>query len=504
MPIEILPRDEHNEALLSHVHPPDWKNPQPAGRYNLVAIGAGTAGLISAVGTAGLGGKSALIERHLMGGDCLNVGCVPSKGLIRAARAAHAVRTAKEFGYRLDDLGQVDFPAVMERMRRLRAGISPVDSAERFSREGVDVYFGEGRFTGPNSIEVAGQTLQFAKAVVATGGRAAAPPIDGLEATGYLTNETIFSLTELPRRLVVIGGGPIGSEMAQSFRRFGSEVYLVDRAPSILNKEDREPAAIVQQQFEREGIHVHTGCTTTRVEKTGDTRRVTITCADGSEQQIDCDAILVAVGRRPNVEGLDLEAAGIEYSPRGVTVNDYLQTTNKNVYAAGDICSKYQFTHAADAMSRIVLRNALFKGRGRMSALVIPRCTYTDPELAHVGLTERECEEAGIAIDSYRFDLDDVDRAILDGEDQGFAVVHCRKGKGEILGASIVAAHAGEMIGEITLLMTHKMGLGKLAEVIHCYPTQVEVLKRIADRYNKTRLTRTVAALFSKWLAWQR
>lgn len=506
--VDVQPRDEHNEQLVANVHPPDWQNPTPPGRYNLVVVGAGTAGLVSAIGAAGLGARVALIERHLMGGDCLNVGCVPSKALIRAARVVEQVRTAGAFGVQAaaaegTSEGAVDFAAVMERMRRLRASISPVDGAQRFKDAGVDVYLGGGKFTGPDTIEVAGQTLSFKRAIIATGGRAAAPPIDGLEEVGYLTNETVFSLTKLPKRLAVIGGGPIGCELAQSFARFGSEVHLVNRPAGLLNKEEPDAAAIVQARFEAEGIHVHAGCHTVRVDHEGGTKRLEIDCR-GDERVVEVDEILVAVGRTPNVDGLGLDAANVRYSPRGVEVDDRLQTSNSRIYAAGDVCTKFQFTHAADAMARICLRNALFPlGRQKMSDLVIPRTTYTDPEIASVGLTAQEAA-AGIEIDSFRHDLSHVDRAILDGEDEGFAVVHVQKGTDKIVGATIVASYAGEMIGEITLLMTKKLGLGSLGSVIHCYPTQVEVLKRIADAYARTRLTPTVAGLFKKWLRWTR
>lgn len=505
---DVLPHDEHNQKLIANVHPHDWQNPTPADRYNLVVVGAGTAGLVSAMGAAGLGARVALVERHLMGGDCLNVGCVPSKALIRAARVGYQVRHAGEFGVgsATQDLtaGEIDFAAVMERMRRLRASISPLDSAQRFADAGIDVFLGDGSFTSPDTLEVADQTLKFTRAVIATGGRAAAPPIEGLEEAGYLTNETVFSLTELPARLGVIGGGPIGCELAQSFRRFGSEVHLINRPDALLNKEERDAAAIVEKQFEAEGIHLHTGYQTVRAARDGVNKHLTIRCGD-DEQQLEVDEILVAVGRVPNTDHLGLDRADVRYGPRGVEVDDRLRTSNPRIFAAGDVCTKFQFTHAADAMARICLQNGLFPfGRGKMSGLVIPRTTYTDPEVASVGLTARQAAAEGIDIDSYRQDLSHVDRAILDGEDAGFAVVHTRKGTDKIVGATIVASHAGEMIGEITILMTKKLGLGALGGVIHCYPTQVEVLKRIADAYARTRLTPTVASLFKRWFRWRR
>ena len=501
--VDVLPRDEFNETLLRHVHPPDWRNPAPSGKYNLVAIGGGTAGLISSIATAGLGGKSALVERNLLGGDCLNVGCVPSKALIRAARVAHTVREAGEFGVHASLDGGVMFGEVMQRMRRLRAGISHHDSAQRFTDAGVDVFLGQATFTGRNTLEVNGQELQFAKAVICTGARAARLPAEGFDDVGYLTNETLFSLTELPKSLIVIGSGPIGSEMAQSFRRFGAEVHIIDMADRVMPRAEPEASAIVQAQFEKEGIHLHLGSKIVRAEQVDGGKRVVVE-RDGEERSIDGEEILVAVGRAPNVDGLGLEAAGVETTKRGVLVNDYLQTTNPNIFAAGDIAGSYQFTHAADAMARICIRNALFFGRGKLSKLIVPNCTYTDPEVAQIGLTPAEAEKQGIAIDSYRQELSGVDRAILDGETVGFAVIHTKKGKAEIVGATIVASHAGEMIGEVSMMMTKGLPVTALADTIHCYPTQVEVLKRIGDAYNKQKLTPFVAGLFKRLLAWRR
>src|SRR5438132_2831994 len=391
----LVPADEHNRTLLHNVHPPDWSNPEPAPRYNLVAIGAGTAGLVTAAGAAGLGARVALIEKHLLGGDCLNVGCVPSKGLLRAARAAADVRDAGEFGIRVPEGMRIDFAAVMERMRRLRAQISANDSASRFRNLGVDVFLGEARFSSPDSVEVAGTTLRFKKAVIATGTRPAVPPVPGLNDAGYLTNETIFSLTALPGRLAVIGAGPVGCEMAQAFARFGARVTLIANKPQILDKEDRDAVARVQREFERDGIHMLLDSKVHKVETRGADKVLRLDRA-GVQEELPVDQILVAAGRKPTVEGLNLEAAGVAYDARkGVHVNDYLQTSNQRIFAAGDICSPYKFTHAADAQARLVLRDALFAGRGRASALMIPWCTYTDPEIAHVRLPEHDAEERG-------------------------------------------------------------------------------------------------------------
>jgi pyruvate/2-oxoglutarate dehydrogenase complex dihydrolipoamide dehydrogenase (E3) component len=318
-----------------------------------------------------------------------------------------------------------------------------------------------------------------------------------------LTNETIFSLTELPRRLIVIGAGPIGCELAQCFRRFGSEVHLVNRRDLLLAKEDPAAASIIRAQFEREGIRLHLGWTPRRAVRTGDSKSLILE-RKGEKKEIIADQILVGAGRQPIVDGLGLEAAGVEFSSSGVRVNDRLQTTNPRIYAAGDVCSRQQFTHAADAMARLCIQNALFLGRKKLSALIIPRCTYTDPEVAHVGLTPAEAAQQGIPIDTYREPLSRVDRAVLDSQQQGFAAIHTRRGTGRVVGATIVAAHAGEMIGETTLLMQKRLSLADLSGVIHCYPTQVEVLKRIADAYQRTRLTPRLATALRTWLRWQR
>jgi pyruvate/2-oxoglutarate dehydrogenase complex dihydrolipoamide dehydrogenase (E3) component len=502
--IEVLPRDEHNKTLVANVHPPEWINPSPAERYNLVVIGAGTAGLISAAGAAGLGAKVALIERHLMGGDCLNVGCVPSKGVIRASRALFEARNGAEFGVRGGTDLDFDFSVAMERMRRLRTGISHHDSAHRFRDElGIDVFIGQGSFTGPDCVEVDGKKLFFKKAAVCTGARAAAPPVPGLAETGYLTNETVFSLTELPQRLAVIGAGPIGGELAQSFARFGSKVTLIELGPHILGREDGDAAEILHTAFVREGIELQLGVKILRAARRGSDKVLSLE-RDGQTVEIVVDEVLVGVGRAPNIEGLELEKAGILYNKSGVTVSDTLQTSNPNVYAAGDICFPYKFTHTADALARILIANALFMGRQKSSTLTIPWCTYTDPEIAHVGMYERDATDKGIEVTTLTVPLSDIDRAVLDGEAEGFARVHLRKGTDKILGATIVARHAGEMINEFSLAITNGLGISAIAKTIHPYPTQAEVIKRLGDAYNRTRLTPFVKNLLAGWLKWQR
>jgi pyruvate/2-oxoglutarate dehydrogenase complex dihydrolipoamide dehydrogenase (E3) component len=497
----VRPWDKHNQTLVSNVHPLDWKNPTPASRYNLVVIGGGTAGLVTAAGAAGLGAKVALVERHLLGGDCLNVGCVPSKALIRAARAATDARSAARFGVEIKGEVSVNFPAVMERMRRLRAEISPHDSAARFRELGIDVFIGHARFSGPDTVQVGDKTLRFSKAVIATGARAAAPPLPGMKDIPFLTNETVFSLTELPKKLGMIGAGPIGCELAQAFARFGSEVFLVEAEHGILPREDRDAAEIVQAAMLREGVKLLCCGKELRLSKDGKGVRLQVE-SHGKSYDVLVDQLLVAVGRAPNVEGLGLESVGVQFDKKGVKVNDRLQTKNSRIYACGDICSPYQFTHAADFMARIVIQNALFKGSKRVSELIIPWSTYTSPEVAHVGLYEKEAKEKGIEGETFTQELNDVDRAVLDGESEGFVRVHVRKGTDKILGATIVAAHAGDMISEITLAMNAKLGLKTIGAAIHPYPTQTEAVRKAGDSYNRTRLTPFVKALLRRWLNW--
>ena len=501
---EVLPLDQHNSTLVNNVHPPDWVNPQPASRYNLVVLGAGTAGLVTAAAAASLGARVALVERHYLGGDCLNVGCVPSKCLIRSARAAFDVREAGRFGIRVPPGSEVDFSQAMERMRQLRAKISFHDSATRFSQLGVDVFLGRGQFESPHTVSVDGVTLRFKKAVIATGGRPIEPPIDGLKQTGYLTNETVFNLTERPNRLLVLGGGPLGCELAQAFSRLGSQVTLIQISRQFLPREDPDAARILERSMQKDGVNIRLGARTTKVVSSGSQKEVHVQ-HQGRTETLQVDELLVGVGRAPNVQHLNLEAAGVEYDEKtGVAVNDRLQTSRRHIYAAGDVCLRYKFTHTADAAARLVIRNALFLGRQKASAMTIPWCTYTDPEIAHVGMYEGEAERQGIALETFKIVFSEVDRAVADGDDEGFVKIHVKKGSDRILGATIVARHAGEMLGEISLSMVAGVGLGKISEVIHSYPTQAEAIRKAADAYNRTRLTPRVARLFKRWLRWTR
>ncbi|MBI1374372.1 MAG: FAD-containing oxidoreductase [Phycisphaera sp.] len=503
----IRPNDAANRRLVANVHPPDWTNPRPAERYNLVVIGAGTAGLVTAAGAAGLGARVALVERHLMGGDCLNVGCVPSKALIRCARAAYDVRVANTFGVNVPGGFNVDFPAVMQRMRDLRADISPHDSAQRFRDLGVDVFIGDAKFTSHDTVDVGGAKLRFAKACIATGARAAAPPIPGLDTIEYVTNETVFELTELPRTMIVVGAGPIGCEMAQAFSRFGSKVYLIEAEHSVLPREDRSAAELVRAALERDGVTLLCCGKSTTFSPSDGGHRVTLE-SHGQHHDIAADVVLVSVGRTPNIDGIGLDVAGVRTDKSGVVVDDTLRTSNPRVFAAGDVCSRYKFTHTADFLARIVIQNALFGFvplmKAKVSALTVPWCTYTDPEIAHVGRTVAELQDAGVPFDTYTVPMSSVDRALLEGHTDGLLKVHTVKDKDTILGATLVARHAGDMISELCLAMTHGVGLGGLAKVMHPYPTTADAIRKAGDAYNRTRLTETTKTIFEKLMAWQR
>jgi len=502
-PIRVEPMDSFNQALVDNVRPADWVNPTPDGRYNLVVIGAGAGGLVCALGAAGLGAKVAIVERYLLGGDCLNIGCVPSKCLLRSARQVDLVRRSSEFGVKASK-PRPDFAAIAERMRRLRSEISTNDSARRLTAAGVDVYFGQAAFIDAQTVRVDGRDLTFTKAVLATGARPVRPAIDGLDEVGYHTNETIFTLTELPRRLAVVGAGPLGCEMAQAFRRFGSEVTMIDKATGLLPREDADAAALLLEAFTRESVTYMPGCNLTRAEMVGKDKTLLVQI-DGVEHTVAADEILVGIGRAPNVEGMGLQRVDVEFDThRGVTVDDRLRTTNKRIYAVGDCCSRYKFTHASDAMARMVIANALFGGRRKASDLIIPWCTYTDPQIAHVGLYPHQADEQGVRIDTYTKPFAEVDRAITDGETTGFVKIHAARRTGEIVGATIVAAHAGDMISQITQAMVARIGLARIAATIFPYPTGAEAVRRVADAYNRSRLTPAVAKWLGRWLRWQR
>jgi pyruvate/2-oxoglutarate dehydrogenase complex dihydrolipoamide dehydrogenase (E3) component len=499
--LELPAEDHHDLELRANARPTDWSNPQPRGPYHFLVIGAGPAGLTAACSAAALGARVALIESHLLGGVSLNYGSVPSKALIRTARLYAQMRNATNYGVRPPGDIQVDFALAMERMRRIRTRISRFDSAARLAAAGVDVFFGTARFTAGDTVDVEGTRLRFRKALIATGSRSMVPPIPGLAQAGYLNNETVFDLTALPASLLVIGGGRVGCELAQAFCRFGCRTAIAHDEPLFLPREERDAAQLVSEALARDGVEIHLNTTVVSVRVEGG-RKYAETLNDGSTATIAVDQILTGIGRVPAVAGLDLEAAGVAYDAQaGIQVDDFLRTSNRRIYAAGDVCMKHPFTDTADASARIVVRNALLLGRRRVSALTIPWCTYTDPEVAHVGIYVREARERGIPVKTFTVPMHEVDRAIADGEEDGFVKIHVREGTDRILGATVVARHAGEMINGISLAMVAGIGLRTVARVIHTYPTQAEAIKMAANNYTAhTRLSPLLAWLQRKWI----
>jgi pyruvate/2-oxoglutarate dehydrogenase complex dihydrolipoamide dehydrogenase (E3) component len=478
-----LPEDAYERERMENARPTPWRNPTPSGRYDLVVIGGGPAGLVAARAAAAMGAKVALVERGLLGGGCVNTGCIPSKAIIRTSRLYAEMRNAEHYGAQVPADIRVDFPAVMRRMRRITARVSRFDSAQRLSSAGVDVFLGEAHFTASDALSADGTKLRFRKALVATGARPDTPSIAGLAEAGYLTNENIFDLTELPRRLLVIGGGPLGCELAQAFCRFGSQTSIAQSLPLFLPKEERDAAQLLSDAFARDGIEVRLNTEAVKVRMEGG-RKVVDLISDDYQSTVTVDAILTGTGRLPNVERLNVDAAGIDCdATTGIRIDDFLQTSNPRIYAAGDACLEHKFTHTADASARIAVHNALALGHRRLSALTIPWCTYTDPEIAHVGLYVREARDRDIPVRTFTIPMHDVHRAIADGEETGFVKIHVKERSDRILGATIVARHAGEMINEITLAMVARIGLKTLARVIHAYPTQAEGIKKAADAY---------------------
>ncbi len=494
------PHTEENQLLQSHIFPEDWKNETPAPLYDLVVIGAGSAGLVTAAGAASLGARVALVEKAQMGGDCLNFGCVPSKALLHHAKE---VQKKRSFGIAID--AEREFSEAMEQLRKKRLQLSVNDSVQRFEALGVDVFLGAARFLSKKSVEVDGLKLNFKKGVIATGGKAAIPTekrAPGITGISVLTNESLFSLTTLPKRLAILGGGPIGCEIAQAFRRFGSEVHLFHSHGHILNREQHEAAEIVQKQFLREGVLLHLSARIQQLSLKENKVQVHFNSEGEQKECIIADKLLVSTGRVPNIDGLNLEAAGVEYTSDGVIVDDNLHTSNRSIFACGDVASAHKFTHTADFQARIVIRNALFFGREKNSELIIPRVTYTDPEIAHVGMSEEEAKRKGFETDSIHLDFSEIDRSVLESQERGFVEVLLEKGSDNILGATIVHPIAGEFLFGIGLAIKQKIGLASFAGVMQAYPTQGDILRKLGDAYNKRRVTpfvRKVLRFIARW-----
>ena len=488
----VHPVDEHDRRLLSHVRPDDWRNPVPAPLYDLVVIGGGTAGLVCAVGGAALGARVALVERALLGGDCLNTGCVPSKALLRAARSVREARQASGSGVTMTP--HVDFPAVMATVRARRADLAHHDAARRLASLGVDVFFGDASFTDARTVTIGAHALRFRRAVIATGGRPHIPPFPGLEPGGFLTTDTVFGIGEQPSTLLVVGGGPVGCELSQAFALLGTAVTLVEAGPRVLPHEDAEASEILHRRLSEDGVRIMTGVSPGDIVARPGASRVTARFEDGS---IEADAVLMATGRSPAVDGLNLRAAGVDHDGRGIGVDEWLRTSNRRIYAAGDVCSQFKFTHVADAMARIVVQNAFFPRRRRVSALAIPWSTFTFPEVAHVGLTPVDAVKSGA--EPVTVPLADVDRAVIDGEGEGFVRIHHERGR--IVAATIVAPRAGELIGYVSSMMRRGAALSELSAEVFPYPTLSEALRRAGDAYRRTQLTPRIRRLLQYYFA---
>jgi pyruvate/2-oxoglutarate dehydrogenase complex dihydrolipoamide dehydrogenase (E3) component len=458
-----------------------------ATEFDIVVIGGGSGGLVVAAGAAALGAKVALVEKHRLGGDCLWTGCVPSKSLIKSARIAHEMRHADRWA--LPPVApQVDLARVMTRVRDVIAQIEPNDSPERFRGLGVDVIFGAGHFTSRDAFTVGERRLTARTYVIATGSRPAVPPIPGLADVPYLTNETVFDLREPVPSLLVVGGGPIGCEMAQAFRRLGSDVTVLDVGPNLLPREDTDLSDVVRASLTADGVCFHLGSTIAHVAGRAGAITLSVRGKDGTQHTLTGTHLLLAAGRRVNVEGLDLDAAGVRTDDGRIVVDEHLRTTNPHVYVVGDVAGGAQFTHLAEHHAGIVLRHALFRLWWAKPSSIVPWCTYTDPELARVGLSEGEARARNVAHRVYRFPFHDIDRAQAESETEGFAKIVTAP-NGRLLGAAIVGPHAGELIAEYGLAVAKGMAAKDISAVIHAYPTLASISRRVADQRMKEGLT---------------
>ncbi len=473
--------DQEHRAL---VFPEDYRNPTPQGRYHVIVIGAGPAGLVTAIAAAGLGAKVALVERHAMGGDCLNVGCVPSKALLEFTRQRR---------------GADEFDAAFTWLRRVRAGIAHHDSVDRFSDAGVDVFLGEALFIDDQTVQVREQRLSGRRVVIATGARASLPPIPGLPDADPLTNETVFDLHQRPASLAILGAGAIGCELAQVFARLDVRVHVFEMAPRVLPLESPAASELIAAALTEAGVSLHLGAAVDEVQA----GRPGLQTVRAGNTQVQVERILVALGRRANTQDLNLDVVGVQTEKNGlIKVDRRLRTTNPRVLAAGDVCSQLQFTHNADAHARVAVQNALFAPTASIDKLVVPHCTYTDPELAQVGASAAHLDQQGKPFDRYRVDWTELDRGRTETDARGFAEVLTTQGGDRILGATLVGHDAGEQIAPICLMMSNGLGLAALGKTILPYPTRSEYLRRLGDAYGRKRLTPFVARLFKGWLKW--
>lgn len=481
-----------------------WKKPTTFDR-NVIAIGAGAGGLVTTYIAAAVKAKVTLIEKHKMGGDCLNTGCVPSKALIRSAHAIHEIRRADEFGIYTDN-PRIDFKKVMSRIQHVIQDIEPHDSIERYTKLGVECIQGEATIISPWEVMVNGQRLTTKNIVIATGARPLVPKIPGLDTVKYLTSDTIWQLDDLPKKLLVLGGGPIGCELAQSFARLGSDVSLVEMANQLLIREDADAAELVEKSLTDDGINILLSHKAMRFEKDGDIQRVYLKYND-EDVIIEFDYVMLALGRAANISGFGVEELGIELSERGtIQVNAYLQTNYPNIYAVGDVAGPFQLTHVAGHQAWYAAVNALFGSvkKFKVDYSVIPAATYTSPEVARVGINEKEAIALGIDFEITRYGIDDLDRAIADGEAHGFIKVITPKGKDKILGATIVGSHAGDLLAEFTLAMRHNLGLNKILGTIHPYPTMSEAVKYSAGVWKQKNAPQRLLTWVEKFHDWMR
>ncbi|MCD9548714.1 pyridine nucleotide-disulfide oxidoreductase [Photobacterium carnosum] len=486
-----------------------WQKPARFDQ-NLVVIGAGSGGLVSAYIAAAVKAEVTLIERYKMGGDCLNTGCVPSKALIRAAHTAADIKNASTLGIDAQ-INHINFAQVMGRIHNVIAKIEPHDSIERYSQLGVNCVTGDATILSPWEVEVNGTRITTRNIVIATGARPLVPAIPGLDTVNYLTSDTVWQLTALPKRLLILGGGPIGCELAQSFCRLGAEVTIVERSPQLLNREDLDAAQLVEQSLTHDGVNILLQHNAVQFESTLDDngQRIQRVVVEHDNQQvsIEFDAVMVALGRVANVQGFGLEELGITTTERGtVAVNQYLQTQYPNIYAVGDVAGPYQLTHVAAHQAWYAAVNSLFGAvkKFKVDYSVIPAVTYTAPELARVGINEKEAQAQGIDYEVTRYGLDDLDRAIADGYDEGFIKILTPKGSDKILGATIVGHHAGDLLAEFTLAMRHNLGLNKILDTIHPYPTMSEGAKYTAGVWKKAHAPQKLLAWVKKYHQWMR
>jgi len=470
--------DAFSKKLVENVFPANWKNPKAGQTYDLLVIGGGPGGMTAATIAREQQATVALVEKEHMGGECLSYGCIPSKALLRSSRLAADVRNGANFGIEIPNNWKVDFGAVMQRVHRLQSTLAPHDSPEHFKGLGIDLFLGQARFLGPNQVEVGGQTITFKKAIIATGTEPVPLKIPGLTESDYLTNQTIFQLSTLPKRFGVIGGGPISCELAQAFLQFGSEVTLITDSTHLLPRDDLMATERLKKVFEDEGMKIFFQSHVERVEKKGKEKTLYL---NQPNQSITVDEILVAIGRAPAVMGLDLEKAGISYhTHQGISTNEFLQTTNPNVYAVGDVTSRYKFTHMSQELASLAVTNALKGHTKKNSSLNVPWCTFTEPEVAHIGLSEQEAKEKGIATESVIIELSNIDRAIVDEETTGFMKLIVKENSHHIIGADLMASHAGDMISEISVAMASDQGLLALSQAIHPFPTQAQIIRTAA------------------------